>query len=230
MPIFLFIPGSWHGGWCWKKLSPFLRAAGHEVYTPSLTGLGDRAHLLAPEVDLDTHVQDILGLLFCEDLQEVILVGHSYGGMLIPGVLEQAADRFKHAVFLDALVPPPDHSLFDIMPEVKTGMTNRANEAGEGWYIPPFEGNTFGITDTDDQKWVMARLTPHPIKTFQQPAKYSRVPTLIVTCTFVACLWALYAYRARPPHTEGMHYVELNTAHDAMITAPRELADILLVL
>ena len=118
MATFLLVSGAWHGGWCWKKLTPHLRAAGHEVYAPSLTGLGERSHLLTPEIDLDTHVQDILGLLFFEDLQEVIIVGHSYGGMLLPMVLERAADRIIHAVFLDAAVPPQDHSLFDILPDV----------------------------------------------------------------------------------------------------------------
>jgi len=228
MATFLFVSGSWHGGWCWKKLTPHLRAAGHEVCAPSLTGLGERSHLLTPEIDLDTHVQDILGLLFFEDLQEVIIVGHSYGGMLLPMVLERAADRIIHAVFLDALVPPPNHSLFDILPDVKTGMTKQANEVGEGWYVPPFEGHYFGITDKEDQKWVMARLMPHPIKTFQQPAQFSRAPYLIVPCTFIACQWVLQTYGPKPPQAEGMRYVELSTAHAVMITAPCELADILL--
>lgn len=228
MATFLLVPGGWHGGWCWKKLTPHLRAAGHEVCTPSLAGLGERSHLLTPEIDLDTHVQDILGLLFFEDLREVIIVGHSYGGMLIPMVLERAADRIVHAVFLDALVPPPDHSVFDILPDVKTWWTDRANAVGEGWYVPPFEGNTFGITDHEDIKWVMARLTPHPIRTFQQPAQFTRAPYLIVPCTFIACHWVLETYGAEPPQAEGMDYVELSTAHAAMITAPRELAEILL--
>jgi pimeloyl-ACP methyl ester carboxylesterase len=190
--------------------------------------LGERSHLLAPEIGLDTHVQDIVGLLCFEDVQEVIIVGHSYGGMLIPMVLERAADRITHAVFLDALVPPPNHSLFDILPDVKIGMIARANEAGEGWYIPPFEGNDFGIEDEDDKEWVMARLTPHPIETFRQPARFSRAPYSVVPCTFIACQWVLQTYGPKPRQAEGMHYVELPTAHDAMITAPRQLADILL--
>jgi len=228
MATFLFVPGAWHGGWCWKKLTPHLRAAGHEVYAPSLTGLGERSHLLTPKIDLDTHVQDILRLLFFEDLREVVVVGHSYGGMLIPMAVEQSTDRIIHAVFLDALVPTPNHSLFDILPDLKIGMAKRANEVGDGWNVPPFEGNYFGITAEEDQKWVMARVTPHPIATFQQPAQFSGAPHLIVPCTFTACQWVLKTYGAKPPQAEGMHYVELSTAHDAMITAPRELADILL--
>ena len=228
MATFLFVPGAWHGGWCWKKLTPHLRAAGHEVHTPSLTGLGERSHLLTPKIDLDIHVQDILRLLFFEDLREVVVVGHSYGGMLIPMAVEQSTDRIIHAVFLDALVPAPNHSLFDILPDLKIEMTKRANEVGDGWNIPPFEGNYFGITAEEEQKWVMARVTPHPIATFQQPAQFNRAPHLIVPCTFIACQWVMQTYGAKPPQTEGMHYVELSTAHDAMITAPRELADILI--
>jgi pimeloyl-ACP methyl ester carboxylesterase len=228
MAAFLFVPGAWHGGWCWKKVVSHLTAAGHEVYTPSLAGLAERSHLLTPEIDLETHVQDLLGVLFYEDLDQVVLVGHSYGGMLIPVVVEKAADRIAHAVFLDALVPPPGHSLFDLLPDVKVAMTDRANEVGEGWYVPPWEGNTFGMTDQEDIDWAMARLTPHPLKTFQQPAQFSRAPHLIVPCTFIACDWVLQTYGANPPQAEGMRYVELPTAHGVMYTAPRELANLLL--
>ncbi|MDF1513714.1 MAG: alpha/beta fold hydrolase [Anaerolineae bacterium] len=228
METFLFIPGAWHGGWCWQKLTPLLRVAGHEVYTPSLTGLGERSHLLTPEIDLNTHVQDILGLLLFEDLKDVVVIGHSYGGMLIPAVVEQSPDRIIHAVFLDALVPAPNQSLFDILPDVGIGMTKRANEVGEGWNVPPFEGNDYGVIDKEDRKWVRARVMPHPIRTLQQPAQFSRDPRLIVPCTFIACEWVLRTYGPKPPQAEGMHYIELDTAHDAMVTAPRELAEILL--
>lgn len=228
MATFVLVPGAWHGGWCWKKLTPHLRAAGHAVYTPSLTGLGEHSHLLSPAINLDTHVQDILALLFFEDLRDVIIVGHSYGGMLIPMVLEGAGERIGHAIFLDALVPSPDQSLFDILPDVRIGMTARANQVGEGWNVPPFEGHYFGITDREDQVWVKARLTPHPLATLQQPAQFSRSPTSIVPCTFIACQWALETYGAKPPQAQGMKDVELSTAHAAMITAPSELSDILL--
>ncbi|HNS51818.1 MAG TPA: alpha/beta fold hydrolase [Anaerolineae bacterium] len=227
MATFLLVPGAWHGGWCWKKLAPHLRAAGHEVYAPSLTGLGERSHLLSPGIDLGTHVQDILALLFFDDLQDVIIVGHSYGAMLIPMVLERAAGRIIHAVFLDAPVPAPGQSLFDILADARIGLTTRANRVGEGWNVPPFESD-YGITDREDQEWVMARLTPHPLATFQQPAQFSRAPSSIVPCTFIACQWALQTYGAMPPQAEGMRYVELPTAHAAMITAPRELAGVLL--
>jgi pimeloyl-ACP methyl ester carboxylesterase len=205
-----------------------LRAAGHAIYTPSLTGLGERSHLLRPEIDLDTHVKDILGVLTFENLREVVIVGHSYGGMLIPMVLEQSGDRVTHAVFLDAPVPSPGDALFDIVPGAKIGMTKRANDLGEGWNIPPFEDNYFGITDEEDQQWVMASVTPHPLMTFQQPTQFSQPPVSITSCTFIACQWATQTYGAAPPpQAKDMRFVELSTGHDAMITAPNELADIL---
>jgi pimeloyl-ACP methyl ester carboxylesterase len=114
---FVLIHGAWHGGWCWKKLTPLLRAAGHEVYTPTLTGLADRAHLLSPQIGLNTHIADISALLEYEDLHNVILVGHSDGGMVITGVAEVAAQRLAHLVFLDAFVPQDGQSLFDTIPD-----------------------------------------------------------------------------------------------------------------
>ena len=98
MTTIVLIHGGWHGGWCWKKVAPLLRAAGHEVYTPTLTGLGDRAHLLGPAVTLDTHVQDIVGMLEYEDLRGAVLVSHSYGGMVMTAVAERAADRLAHLI------------------------------------------------------------------------------------------------------------------------------------
>jgi pimeloyl-ACP methyl ester carboxylesterase len=105
MATYALVHGAWHGGWCWKKVTPLLRAAGHEVFAPTLTGLGERAHLLTPAVDPETHIDDVLGVLHYEDLRQVVLVGHSYGGTVITGVAARAADRIGHLVYLDAFVP-----------------------------------------------------------------------------------------------------------------------------
>src|SRR6185312_289139 len=113
---FVLVHGAWHGGWCWKRVSPLLRALGHEVFTPTLTGLGERQHLMSPEVGLDTHIKDVLGVLEYEDLHDVILVGHSYAGMVIAGVAEKAAERIAHLVYLDAFVPADGKSLADYQP------------------------------------------------------------------------------------------------------------------
>ena len=110
---FLLVHGAWHGGWCWKKLTPLLQVAGHQVFTPTLTGLGERSHLLSPAVDLTTHIQDITAVLEYEDLQDVVLVGHSYGGMVIAGVAEQAGARLAQLVYLDAFLPEDGKALKD---------------------------------------------------------------------------------------------------------------------
>jgi pimeloyl-ACP methyl ester carboxylesterase len=115
-PAFVLVHGAWHGGWCWKKVAPLLRAAGHDVFTPTLTGLGERVHLLASEIDLATHVDDVLGVLEYEDLTNVVLVGHSYGGMVISGVAERAGSRLARLVYLDAFLPENGKALRDYAP------------------------------------------------------------------------------------------------------------------
>ena len=105
MATFVLVHGAWHGGWCWKKVAPLLRSAGHEVYTPTLTGLGERDHLLTRDIGLDTHIQDIVNVLEYEELTQVVLVGHSYGGMVVTGVAERAHERLRQLVYLDAATP-----------------------------------------------------------------------------------------------------------------------------
>src|SRR5690242_2869175 len=105
MATYVLVPGAWLGGWCWQRVTPLLRAAGHEVYTPTLTGLGERVHLGSPETDLDTHIQDIVNVLVYEDLRDVVLLGHSYSGMVVTGVADRVPDRLSQLVYLDAIVP-----------------------------------------------------------------------------------------------------------------------------
>jgi len=131
-----------------------LRAAGHEVFTPTLTGLGERAHLLTPTIDLLTHVQDILAVLSYEDVSDVTLVGHSYGGMVIAGVAEVAAARLAHLVYLDAIVPTTGQAVFDLAPpELRTALEDGARSGGEGWRIPPRSIQSFGVTAATDVAW-----------------------------------------------------------------------------
>src|SRR5262249_21902502 len=114
MATFVLVHGAWHGGWCWQKVIPFLEAAGHEVHAPTLTGLAERASELSPDVGLDTHIQDIVGLLEEKNLNGVILVGHSYGGMVITGVVDQVPERIAHLVYLDTFVPRNGESMADV--------------------------------------------------------------------------------------------------------------------
>lgn len=220
---FVLVHGAWHGGWCWKKLTPILRAAGHEVYAPTLTGLGERAHLLTPQVGLDTHVADIVALLEYEDLQDVILVGHSYGGMVIAGVAAQASERLAHLIYLDAFLPEAGKSVQDyaVIPPRRD----------DGWRIPsPGTPADFGVTDARDIAWMITRLGDQPYKTLTQPVQRAKEPTRTLVQTFILCTQApFFAEAAERAQRQGFRYRELFSAgHDAMVTQPHELARILI--
>jgi pimeloyl-ACP methyl ester carboxylesterase len=163
---FVLVHGAWHGGWCWKKLTPLLRAADHQVFTPTLTGLGERSHLLTPEVDLDTHIKDIASVLEYEDLRHVVLVGHCYGGMVIAGVAEALSTRVAQLVFLDAFLPESGKALTDYAPLPPM--------RDDGWRVPvPGTGRDSGVTDESDIAWTDPRLGDQPYRTFTQPVQLS---------------------------------------------------------
>ena len=147
MATFVLVHGAWHGGWCWKKVTPLLRAAGHEVYTPTLTGLGERAHLLTREVDLDTHIRDIINVLEYEELRDVILVGHSYAGMVIAGVADRVPARLAHLVYLDAFVPRDGQASLSLSPpELEAHLRAQALAEGDGWRVPAPPAAWYGVT------------------------------------------------------------------------------------
>jgi len=227
---FVLVHGAWHGGWCWKKLTPLLRAAGHEVITPTLTGLAERAHLLSPEIGLDTHIADVAGLLEYEDLHNVVLVGHSYGGMVIAGVAEKAAELLAHLVFLDAFVPQDGQSLFDTIPDHGAAMRKIAEESGDGWRVPLGKA-TFGVTDEIDVAWMIPRITPQPLRSFEEPVRLTNQAALALPRSYILCRQdepSLFDPFAKQAQYTGWGYYELMTGHDAMITMPEALATILL--
>jgi pimeloyl-ACP methyl ester carboxylesterase len=156
LTTFVLVHGAWHGGWCYKRVARLLRQAGHEVYTPTLTGLGERAHLMNRTIDLNTHVQDIVGVIRCEELSDVVLCGHSYGGMVIAGVAEQIAAKISALVYLDAFVPENGKSLFDYQAaEVAERMRSDAVQNGEGYMITPIPAARFAV-NAADAGWVDA--------------------------------------------------------------------------
>ena len=165
MATFVLVHGAWFGSWCWQKIIPFLKAAGHEVYAPTLTGLAERASELSPEIGLDTHIQDIVGLLLEKDLHGVILVGHSYGGIVITGVVDQVPERIAHLVYLDTFVPRNGESMADISPLVIRLLRQQAQAHGDGWKINP--RGTYGVTREPDRSWVLRSVTAQPLKTFE---------------------------------------------------------------
>lgn len=232
MATFVLVHGAWHGGWCWRRVTPLLRAAGHEVFAPTLTGLGERAHLLSPAVDLDTHASDVWGVLECEELHGVVLVGHSYGGMVITAVAERAAPRLARLVYLDAFLPRDGESLLDVLPpDARAQTLARAQAEGEGWSLPPQrDEHPFGVSDPPDVAWLRARLSAHPLATMAQPVRRADPAAGALPRTFVACIatgwFADSAARARAEG--GWGHRELDAVHDAMVTAPQALANVLL--
>lgn len=166
MTTYLLVHGSWAGGWNWGTVRPLLEAAGHRVLAPSLTGLADRAHLAGPEVGLTTHIDDIARLLEWEDLADVVLVGHSYGGMVITGVAGRAPDRLAHLVYLDAFRPEPGQSAFDILPVLPEMFGDPPAEHPWGWRA--VDAALLGVTDPADVAWLTARWTPMPTGTHTQ--------------------------------------------------------------
>jgi pimeloyl-ACP methyl ester carboxylesterase len=227
---FVLVHGAWHGAWCWSRLGELLRAVGHSVYTPTLTGLGDRAHLAHPGVDLALHVQDVVAFLEAEELNRVVLVGHSYAGMVISGVAAKAASRLSHLVYLDAFVPAPGQSLFDLLPAERVDSMRMAAEAeGQSWRIPPFPPQRYGVTGTQDVAWIARHLVPQPIKTFEQPVEAStsgRLKRTYVYCSSPAT--GTFDRFLSLRDDRAWHFHELKTGHDAMVTAPAALAKILL--
>lgn len=234
MATFVLVHGAWHGGWCWKKVTPLLRAAGHDVFTPTLTGLGERAHLLSPDIHLTTHIQDIVNVLVYEDLYEVVLVGHSYGGVIISGVTDHLPERIAHLVYLDALVMDSGQSVMDLMVSPWREMFLKSvTETGDGWKIASETPAELGVTNPADVAWLDNRLGPHPLKTDQEPLvlkndAVARLPRTFIYCSDRTGPSTLTEMAKKVQAQDGWRYREIHTGHDAMVTAPQELAALLL--
>jgi pimeloyl-ACP methyl ester carboxylesterase len=230
MATFVLVHGAWHGGWCWVRVARLLRDAAHEVYTPTLTGLGERAHLACPQIDLETHVQDVVGVLEADELRQVILVGHSYAGMVISGVAARAGNRLNHLVYLDAFVPEAGRTLLDYLGARADAVRESARTAGDGWRIPPFPPERFGVTSQRDREWLQRRLVPQPLASFEQPlaaAGGDRLKRAYVYCASPA-MGAFDQFAERLREDRKWQYHEIKTGHDAMVTAPGEVTKLLL--
>ena len=189
MATFVIVHGAWSGGHAWRWLRPLLRAAGHEVFTPALTGLGERSHLASAQIDLEAHVRDVVGVLEYEDLLQVVLVGHSYGGMVITGVADRVPERLAQLVYLDAEVPLDGQGEFDLLaPEERAGYQESARSKGQGWRIPPPVPEPLPAELDPNLRWAMSRMVPQPLATFTQPLRLTNpagpgVPRTYVLCT-----------------------------------------------
>lgn len=236
MANLVLVHGAWMGAWCWKRVVPRLRDAGHEVYTPTLTGLGELSHLLHPETDLNTHVHDIVNFLDFQDLQDVVLVAHSYAGMATGLASHQIPDRIGQLIYVDAFVPENGKSFFDLQsPRFREEFQYIARSRGDGWKIPPIEpsGESLGVSDPNDVEWLRSKMTAHPIRTLETPAIFADDSSVKIPRTYIFCNenppdGTLPGIAKKIREQPDWKYFELKSPHAVMITAPAALAGKLL--
>jgi pimeloyl-ACP methyl ester carboxylesterase len=221
---FLVCHGAWSAGWVWRKMRPLMRAAGHDLVTPTYTGLGEREHLANPSIDLETHIQDVLNVIKYEDLRDIVLIGHSYGGMVATGVADRVRDHVAQLIYIDAFVPGNGQSLFDLNPKGRQGMRDAA-ASGDGWRLPPTP--TPPDTPPADAEWLNARRVSQPIKCFEMPLKLQG-GELTLSRSYIYALrvtpadtFRPFAERARSE--AGWRYFEIDASHAPNVTAPEAL-------
>ena len=230
---FVLVHGAWHGGWCWSRVADKLRASGHQVFTPTQTGLGERKHLLSKDITLDIFVKDIANLIEAEELSNVVLVGHSFGGLAISGVADAMPDKIRHLVYLDSLMVEGGKSPFDgLPPDVVAARRKAAEESSGGLSLPAPPASAFGVSDPKDAEWVKRRLTPHPLGTYTSPLNIKGPVGNNLPRTYIACTNPSYAalensrkwVKAQP----GWRWAEIATGHNAMVMQPEELTRMLI--
>jgi pimeloyl-ACP methyl ester carboxylesterase len=232
MATFVLVHGAFHGGWCWREVAARLGAAGHEVFAPTLTGLGERSHLATPAVGLSTHVQDLAQVIEREGLRRVVLVGHSYGGAVITGVADRLADRLAAVVYLDALAPENGQSALDLQtPERRVSILEEVAANG-GWLWPPRTAAFYGVRDPAKQAWVDGKCTPQPFLTLFERLRIDGPPAgKVARKLYILCTDPPLPYMRRfydmAAAADGWRVMELATGHDAMVTEPETLARIL---
>lgn len=231
MATFVLVHGAWHGGWCWTHVARDIRAAGHDVHTPTLTGLGERSHLITPRTDLGTHVRDILQVLEYERLRDVHLVAHSYAGMPATVAAVEAPTRVRRLVCLDGFVPEAGESAMDLLPEhAAPHYRESAYEDADGCrVIPPRPLDRLGVTDEAAIEWLSARLVPQPLATYTEAAPVGGrdldVEGIYLQCTGWASPFDHMVARAE---RLGWRAGGVDGDHEVMATAPALLVDALL--
>lgn len=236
MATFVIVHGGWGGGWEWDAVARGIRAQGHDVHTPTLTGLGERAHLGRPDVGLATHVQDVVAVLESWDLQDVILVGQSYGGMVITGVVDRVPGRLRHLVYVDAFVPFDGQSCNELCgPAWTARMRELADEYGDGWRVPlPFTG-TMGLSD-EVAAWYIPRLVPHPLAALddrlERTGAGEQVPRSYLHLVDAEGVddQGPTAASARHARDAGWHYTQVVGPHDLHVEDPARMTALLMEL
>lgn len=229
MADYVLVHGAWHGAWCWKRVLPTLWQAGHRAFAVSLGGVGERAHEAAETIGLARHIDDVCAVIDAEELQQAVLVGHSYAGMVITGVADRLGDRLAHLVYLDAMLPRPHESWSSLAPP---GMRDERRRliAREGT-LPPPNPTLYGLSGAD-AAWVSRRQTRHPGRPYDEPLGFDPATLQSLPRTYVSCtqppLSSVDLSRARARSEPGWNFIELATGHDPMISAAPALAAILL--
>ncbi len=229
---FVLVHGAWYGGWCWDKVAQALRAQGHSVSTPTCPGLGEQAHLLSKDISLTTFITSITNHILYQNVSDVILVGSGFAGVVISGVADRIPHLIQSLVYVDAMVLASGSSVFEAQPAAVTKKRQeQVASQGKGIAIPTPPVSSYGQMDKDTLAWLVARLTPHPVGTYQEklvlnnPLGNGR-PRIYVDCTaspFEPLVEVKKSLRAQ----QGWDWVELNTHHDPMITDPQALAEFL---
>jgi pimeloyl-ACP methyl ester carboxylesterase len=228
---FVLLHGAFHGGWCWRAVTQPLRARGHTVFTPTLTGLGERRHLLSNDVDVGLWVADLVGVIEAEELQDVILVGHSFAGLLISGVADRLATRLRRLVYLDASIAVSGTPMRDdILPDIWAARMAAAFDVGGVRCVASPKASFFGVTDPALAEWVERRLTPMPVRAYETAIDLAHPVGNGVPATYIECTAPRFPVATRSvalARALGWPVLEFPAAHDAMVTAPEELARVL---
>ncbi|UYO95244.1 alpha/beta fold hydrolase [Pollutimonas sp. M17] len=231
---FVLVHGAWHGGWCWSRVAARLRDAGHTVFTPTLTGLGERSHLLDAGITLQTFIDDIVNVLTWEDLNDVVLVGHSFGGLVITGAADAMPQRLRHLVYLDAFILESGVSTFDTLPvELVAKLRSAAQQqTGGAAALPPPKPKSLGLFEPDDVAFVQHRLTPQPLRSYETALQLRQPVGNGLPCTYLNCANPSFAgvddARNWARNRTGWRWEDLDAGHDAMVSAPGLVTEALL--
>lgn len=228
MSKFVLIHGGMIGGNCWKKVRKSLEEKQHIVLTPTLTGIGERKHLTHPDVDLEIHIQDVLNTIFYEELDDIILVGHSYAGMVITGVADRIPEKIKKLIYVAAVLPMNGESMFDAVGlEISSFLSNSAQK-NNGWLVPAGTPQSYGINTLEEVKWFNKMSTPHPLKSFQQKLSFKTSSFNALNKIYIKCLQDLgLNFMATRAKNMGIPCYEIDTGHFPMLTYPDALVDLL---
>jgi pimeloyl-ACP methyl ester carboxylesterase len=243
MATYVLVGGAWLGGWCWQDVARRLRSQGHDVYPATLTGLGERAHLASPEIDVDTHITDVVNIIEYEDLRDVVLLGHSYASVVVTGAADRVPERISKLVYLDTAPIPDGTALIDVFPpEARRSIARRVEEEGEGWRypMPPFEelADTASLEGIDDERLGLLRskAVAQPYGTYTQPLRLENPAREVLPKVGIMCSFPLEQVRqmidsGNPLFRElagsNWRFVELPSGHWPMFSRPEDLARIL---